>query len=433
MVRVKKELGKLFCIIGISLFSVCSMTSNPIFADDAKTVVTTGGGPTEVANTEATGDSHWLLDGINTYYNRGNVGIGTSTPEFKFSLDNDGGIIAKGTYDSGTDLKTEGKGARLIWYPKKAAFRAGYVDDNQWDDKQIGIYSVAMGWSTTAIGSFSTAMGSSATASGWASTAIGRWATASGSRSTAIGSATTASGKYSTAMGVKTTAQSSTSFVIGQYNVISGDSSDWVETDPLFVIGNGIDDTKPDNAMTVLKNGNTGIGTTNPAARLDVIGRTRTSSIEITGGSDLSEQFDIGKPHELKDYIKEGEFTIEPGMVASIDTKNPGKLLISHQAYDRTVAGIISGAGGVSPGMLMGQTDSVADGEFPVALTGRVYCKADAKASPIQAGDLLTTSDTPGHVMKVCDHEKAQGAIIGKAMSSLEEGRGLVLVLVSLQ
>jgi len=44
---------------------------------------------------------------------------------------------------------------------------------------------------------------------------------------------------------------------------------------------------------------------------------------------------------------------------------------------------------------------------------------------------LLTTSDTPGHAMKVTDYPKAQGAIIGKAMSSLGQGRGLVLVLVS--
>jgi hypothetical protein len=65
---------------------------------------------------------------------------------------------------------------------------------------------------------------------------------------------------------------------------------------------------------------------------------------------------------------------------------------------------------------------------------GRVYCWVDADAGgPVEAGDLITTSDTPGHGMKVGDHVKAAGAIIGKAMSSLEKGKGLVLVLVSLQ
>jgi len=57
----------------------------------------------------------------------------------------------------------------------------------------------------------------------------------------------------------------------------------------------------------------------------------------------------------------------------------------------------------------------------------------DADQGAIRPGDLLTTSSTPGHGMKVTDHAQAQGAIIGKAMSALEKGKGLVLVLVSLQ
>ncbi|MDR4503445.1 MAG: hypothetical protein MRK01_01465 [Candidatus Scalindua sp.] len=51
------------------------------------------------------GDSHWLLDGLNTYYLQDNVGIGMSRPQFKLSLDNDGGILARGTFGSGTDLR----------------------------------------------------------------------------------------------------------------------------------------------------------------------------------------------------------------------------------------------------------------------------------------------------------------------------------------
>ena len=81
----------------------------------------------------------------------------------------------------------------------------------------------------------------------------------------------------------------------------------------------------------------------------------------------------------------------------------------------------------------MGQKGSEADGAHPVALTGRVYCWADASNGTIRPGDLLTTSDTPGHAMKVADHNRALGSIIGKAMTSLSEGKGLVLVLVSLQ
>lgn len=147
-----------------------------------------------------------------------------------------------------------------------------------------------------------------------------------------------------------------------------------------------------------------------------------TPILEITGGSDLSEQFDVSAGGD-----------IEPGMVVSIDPANAGKLVVAARAYDKRVAGILSGAGGVKTGMRMGQQGSLADGEHAVALTGRAYCLVDASNGAIEPGDLLTTSDTPGHAMKVTDHNLAQGAIIGKAMTSFESGTGLVLVLVSLQ
>ncbi len=81
----------------------------------------------------------------------------------------------------------------------------------------------------------------------------------------------------------------------------------------------------------------------------------------------------------------------------------------------------------------MGQIGSIADGAYPVALSGRVYCYVDATENPVKPGDLMTTSDTPGYAMKVVDHTRALGAILGKAMSPLESGKGLVLILVSLQ
>lgn len=151
-------------------------------------------------------------------------------------------------------------------------------------------------------------------------------------------------------------------------------------------------------------------------------GRVSLQVLEITGGSDLSEQF------EVSDEVGK----VKPGMVVCIDADNPGNLVVSNKACDRTVAGIVSGAGGVKPGMLMGHKGTEADGEHAVALSGRVYCRADASNGPIEPGDLLTTSDMAGHAMKVTDYTKAQGAILGKAMSSLESGKGLVLVLVSL-
>ena len=169
-------------------------------------------------------------------------------------------------------------------------------------------------------------------------------------------------------------------------------------------------------------NGNVGINTVNPQEKLDIVGTTRTTILEITGGSDLAEPFNIVSSANIK-----------PGIVVVIDSTQPGQLRISNSAYDRTVAGIVSGANGINPGMTMSQKGTVADGVHPVALTGRVYAWAVAKNKPIEPGDLLTTSDIPGYAMKVEDYTKAQGAIIGKAMSSLKQGKGLVLVLVALQ
>ncbi len=176
------------------------------------------------------------------------------------------------------------------------------------------------------------------------------------------------------------------------------------------------------DVLTCKSNGRVGIGTTAPAQLLHVNGTARVNVLQITGGADLSENFEVTGDR------------IEPGMVVAIDPHNPGRLQLSTGAYDRTVAGIISGAGGVKTGMTMSQEGTVADGGHAVALTGRVYCWVDATTMGVQPGDLLTTAELPGHAMKVTDHNRAAGAIIGKAMSSLPQGeRGLVLVLVSLQ
>jgi hypothetical protein len=149
-------------------------------------------------------------------------------------------------------------------------------------------------------------------------------------------------------------------------------------------------------------------------------GRTKTNVVEITGGSDLAELFDVS------------EDKADPGTLMIIDAANPGHLTISTVAYDTKVAGIVSGAGGVNPGLTLRQ-DGVMEGDTHVAIAGRVYVKATAINGAIEPGDLLTTSDVPGHAMKAADPDRSQGAIIGKAMTGLDSGMGLVLVLVNLQ
>jgi hypothetical protein len=149
-------------------------------------------------------------------------------------------------------------------------------------------------------------------------------------------------------------------------------------------------------------------------------GEMSCAMLTIRGGADLAEPFTMS------------ESTVAPGAVVVIDPDHPGRLKLSTRAYDHKVAGIISGAGGVRPGISMIQAEAL-EGGHNVALSGRVYALVDASTEPVEPGDLLTTSGTPGHAMKAVDAAKAQGAILGKAMSRLEKDRGLVLVLVSLQ
>jgi hypothetical protein len=146
------------------------------------------------------------------------------------------------------------------------------------------------------------------------------------------------------------------------------------------------------------------------------------SAITINGGSDLAEPFAVSSPS--------GD--IPQGSVVVIDEENPGHLKVSSQPYDTRVAGVLSGANGINPGIQM-QQQGLLEGGKNVALTGRVYVLADASNGAINPGDLLTTSAAPGHAMKVSDHARASGAILGKAMSGLKEGKGMVLVLVTLQ
>jgi len=183
-----------------------------------------------------------------------------------------------------------------------------------------------------------------------------------------------------------------------------------------------IQDSDGDIKFIVADDGDVGIGTSAPSCELQVIGRAKVSELEITGGSDIAEPFDT-----------DGLENIESGMVLSIDSEHPGKLRLSDKANDHCVAGIVSGAGNIETGLILRQEGTEADGKHMVALSGRVYCWVDASFGAIQPGDMLTTSTTPGYAMKVKSHSKAQGAVIGKAMTTLDNGKGLVLVLVSLQ
>jgi len=164
-----------------------------------------------------------------------------------------------------------GPGSRLMWYPDKAAFRAGRVTGTQWNTENIGNYSSATGFNPIA--------------SGWYSNAWGSVTTASGAQATAWGFNNIASGTSSTAWGENTTAPSFAETVFGYNNTAytPASSTEWVATDRLFVIGNGFSGSS--DALVLLKNGRLGLGTSEPTQRLEVAGTilAKTSNFAIRG------------------------------------------------------------------------------------------------------------------------------------------------------
>ncbi|NVK64136.1 MAG: hypothetical protein HWE22_06085 [Flavobacteriales bacterium] len=135
--------------------------------------------------------------------------------------------------------------------------------------------------------------------------------------------------------------------------------------------------------------------------------------------ADFAEEFDMAE-----DQMDE----LEAGKVVVL--REDGKLIQSTSAYDSKVAGVIAGAGDYKPGIVMDKQGG--ENRMPIALLGKVSCWVDADQAPIQVGDLLTTSGTAGHAMKVTDSSKALGAVIGKALQPLEKGKGMITVLVNL-
>jgi hypothetical protein len=192
------------------------------------------------------------------------------------------------------------------------------------------------------------------------------------------------------------------------------------------------------DALYIQNSGNVGIGTTAPSAKLEVDG-----NVKLTSGSGATLTFQDGTVQTTAftgvlcggDYAESVDVTgnrtnYEPGDVLVLDADNPGKILKSIEAYSTAVSGIYS----TKPGTVgRRQTTAKSPDEVPMAVVGIVPAKVSAENGPVKVGDLLVTSSTPGYAMKGTDRSRMLGAVVGKAMGSLDSGTGVIEVLVTLQ
>ena len=186
----------------------------------------------------------------------------------------------------------------------------------------------------------------------------------------------------------------------------------------------------PGSSPTIGLNGSNGdiiVGANGQAGRIDVRNGANARLITLDGETG---DIQLANADCAEEFALAADQMAEPGTVMVLD--DDGKVCQCSCSYDTRVVGVVSGAGGFKPGIVFDRRQGEHD-RRAIALMGKVYCLVTAEAAPIRVGDLLTTSDVPGHAMKVLDPSRAFGALIGKAMAPLASGRGLIPILIALQ
>ena len=187
------------------------------------------------------------------------------------------------------------------------------------------------------------------------------------------------------------------------------------------VIISGGTSTDGDNAKVI-------VGTSGNAGVLHVKDDSGNPTIKLRGkdGKITSANGDAAEYFDLAPGVH-----AEPGTVMVLS--DDGSLLPCSNGYDSKVVGVVSGAGDYRPAIVLDEKECPDGLRVPISIMGKVACRADAAFGEIRAGDLLTTSPKEGCAMRAADPGRTVGAVIGKALTPLVDGTGLVDMLITLQ
>jgi hypothetical protein len=180
---------------------------------------------------------------------------------------------------------------------------------------------------------------------------------------------------------------------------------------------------------------NNGAGCDGMATCNLIVGQANASTLFRVGGDGHvhATSYDVGGADFAESMaVAGGRSHYEPGDLMAIDRNGNRSLTLTSEPYSTDVAGIFS----TKPGVLASPypvDDARVRAEVPLAVVGIVPCKVTTENGPIQAGDLLVTSSTPGHAMKGTDRNRMLGALVGKALEPLSGEKGVIQVLVTLQ
>ncbi|HPC98726.1 MAG TPA: hypothetical protein PL040_07105 [Bacteroidales bacterium] len=178
-----------------------------------------------------------------------------------------------------------------------------------------------------------------------------------------------------------------------------------------------------------------------------------------TGGTNYGLYANIrsGASIDVAEYIHDSYGNTQPADVVVADPARTESVIKSSKPYQTGILGVISTNPHLTMGMELVIDEKTGESKKGVsatklALTGRVPVNVTGENGPIQPGDYLTSSSTPGCAMKwslldvndakdfedlkriLAENERRRGAILGKAVEGFSgTGTGKIMVLISLQ